>query len=72
MLLCQLLAPCPSWLLKASGKGVQGPLVDIINLYFGNGVFPEGLKKPIIVPQGAVVQGLDAQPSACLIPLWLA
>lgn len=39
----------PSKLVKASGKGVQSPLVDIINLSFEIEVFQERLKETIAV-----------------------
>lgn len=36
-----LLGPSPLWLVKASDEGVQGPLVDIINLSLCSRVYPE-------------------------------
>lgn len=43
-----LLDQCLSWLLKASGTGIQGPLKDAVNLSLTSGVYLEGLKEAIL------------------------
>lgn len=45
-----LLAPCHSWLLKAGVERIQGPLVNLINLFFETGIFLGGLKGAVVMP----------------------
>lgn len=40
-----LLDPCTSRFANAGSAGIQTPLMDIVNLSFETGVFPEGLKE---------------------------
>lgn len=39
----------PLWLIKTDGDGIQGPLVDIINLTLETGIFPMVLKEAMVV-----------------------
>lgn len=42
--------PMSLWPVKAGTGGTQAPLVDIINLSLGSGVYLEGLKEAVVVP----------------------